>query len=74
MEIWPDGPHTKPIGQQIRCAVEGELLEGGPCTMVVILDPPDHVVFYPHGVPGLAVRILITDARRLGVFLVGRLG
>lgn len=47
---------------QTRCAVEGQLINGGgACTVILIRDPAGWV-FYPHGDPGMAVLITPPDA------------
>ncbi|MGH3755412.1 MAG: hypothetical protein ACRDRP_22500 [Pseudonocardiaceae bacterium] len=67
-----DGPHHLPQGEQERCAVEGDRIDGsGQCTVVAIRDRTRRGwVLYPHGVAGLGV-LIADDAART---LAGRIG
>jgi hypothetical protein len=67
-----DGPHHLPQGEQERCAVEGQRIDGsGLCNVVAIRDRRRQGwVLYPHGMAGLG--LLITDAAART--LAGRIG
>jgi len=57
--------------EQTRCAVEGQLVKGGEaCTVVLIREDADWV-FYPHGVPGMAVRITGRSATKVARTILG---
>lgn len=69
----PDGPHKLPHGDQIRCAVVGNLLTGGVCTVVLIRDQARHCwVLYPHGVPGMGVRLTDDAAQEAAELVLNR--
>jgi len=56
--------------RQTRCAVEGQLVNGEACTVVLIREDADWV-FYPHGVPGMAVRITGRSATKVARTILG---
>lgn len=71
----PDGPHQLPYGEQSRCVVMGQRLNGGACTVILIRDPAKRAwVFYPHGAAGLGVRLSNADACTLADHILGGLG
>lgn len=51
--------------QHARCAVEGQLVDGGGACTVVLIRDRDGWLLYPHGVTGMAVRITGPDAVKL---------
>lgn len=54
-------PFISQTGQP-RCAVQGELLNGGGACTVVLIRESSGWVLYPHGATGMAVRIAESDA------------
>lgn len=57
--------------QKTRCAVEGQLANGGgACTVVLIREGADWL-FYPHGVTGLAVHITGPSATKVARTILG---
>lgn len=63
----PGGPHHLPYGEQERCAVEGQRIDGsGQCTMIAIRDRHRRGwVLYPHGVASFGVLIADDAAHAL---------
>lgn len=53
-----------------RCAVEGQLVEGGKCTVIAVRERGG-VTLYPHGVEQLAVWLDRAASRDLGLFVAG---
>ncbi len=62
----PEGPHQLPYGEQERCTVEGQRIDGsGVCTVIAIRDQRQRGwVLYPHGVASFGV-LLADDAARI---------
>ena len=57
--------------EHTRCAVEGQLVNGGgACTVVLIQEHADWLL-YPHGVTGMAVRIRKRDAAKVAATILG---
>ena len=67
-----DGPHRLPYGEQERCAVEGNRIDGsGQCTVVAIRDRRRHGwVLYPHGVASFGV-LIADDAAHVLAHRIG---
>lgn len=64
-----EAPFVSQTGR-VRCAVEGQLLNGGgACTVVLIRDPKGWI-FYPHGDPGMAVLITSPDAVKVATTIL----
>lgn len=53
-----------------RCAVEGQLVNGGGVCTVVLIRDPEGWIFYPHGDPGMAVLIAPTDAVKVATTIL----
>lgn len=51
--------------QHARCAVEGQLVNGGEACTVVFIRKHGEWLLYPHGVTGMAVRISGPDATKV---------
>jgi hypothetical protein len=66
-----DGPHLLRQGDQERCAVEGQRIDGsGACTVLAIRGwKRGGWVLYPHGVAGFGVLIAEDAARTLALRL-----
>jgi hypothetical protein len=68
-----DGPHLLRQGDQERCAVPGQRIDGsGACTVVAIRDySQGGWVLYPHGVASFGV-LIGYDAARTFALRLGR--
>jgi hypothetical protein len=55
---------------QTRCAVQGELVNGGGTCTVVLIRESTGWVFYPHGATGMAVRIAEPDAETVAATIL----
>lgn len=67
MEVEPFVSQT----EQTRCAVEGQLVNGGGACTVVLIRECTEWVFFPHGVTGMAVRINGRDAAKAAATILG---
>lgn len=56
-----DAPFVSQTGR-VRCAVEGQLVNGGGVCTIILIRDPEGWIFYPHGDPGMAVLIAPSDA------------